>query len=295
MKYAITGAAGNISKLLVEKLLGAGHKVTVIGRNAENLKSLTDKGAAAAVGEVEDVEFLKEAFAGADAVYTMFPPQYAALEQSAYQQLAARYADAINANHIKYVVNLSSAGAHMPAGCGPVSGLYYAEQELNKLTDTNVLHLRPGYFYLNFFGSLSMVKDMNIIGGNSGDSNSKIILSHPIDIAEVAAAELLALSFKGHSVRYLASDERTKGDVAKVLGSAVGKPELPWVLFTDDQAYNGMVQAGLPENMAKNYVEMGAAMRSGKMWEDFLNHRPAQFGKTKLEDFAKDFAAAFKH
>jgi uncharacterized protein YbjT (DUF2867 family) len=293
MKYVITGGAGNISRPLTEKLLAAGHKVSVIGRNPAHLKLLTDKGAEAAVGTVEDVEFLKKAFTGADAVYTMYPPQYAALDLSAYQQLAAGYAEAVKYNGVKYIVNLSSIGGHMPEGCGPVSGLYRAEQELNKLSDVNILHLRPGYFYINFYGSLSMVKDMHIIGGNYGDSNAKIIMSHPNDIAEAAAEALLQLSFTGHSVRYLASDERTTGEVAKVLGTAVDKPQLPWVAFTDEQAYDGMMQAGFPEAMTKKYVEMGSAMRSGMMWEDFLNHRPQQFGKTKLEDFSKDFAAAY--
>ena len=206
MKYVITGSAGNISRPLSERLLAAGHEVIVIGRNEEHLKTLTSKGAKAAIGEVEDTAFLKSAFAGADAVYTMYPPQYASMDLNAYGELAAKYAVAIKANGIKYVVNLSSIGAHMPEGCGPVSGLFRAEQELNKLKEVNVLHLRPGYFFLNFFGNLTMVRDMNVIGNNSGDSTATIFLSHPNDIAEAAAEELLNLSFKGHSVRYLASD-----------------------------------------------------------------------------------------
>ena len=67
MKYVITGAAGNVARPLTEKLLAAGQDVTVIGRNAEHLKPLTGKGARAAIGEIEDVPFLKQAFAGADA------------------------------------------------------------------------------------------------------------------------------------------------------------------------------------------------------------------------------------
>ena len=59
MKYVITGAAGNISKPLSEILLSNGHDVTVIGRNAENLKELTSKGAKAAVGNLEDEKFLR--------------------------------------------------------------------------------------------------------------------------------------------------------------------------------------------------------------------------------------------
>jgi len=293
MKYVITGSAGHISKPLAEKLLAAGHEVTVIGRNAENLKPLTGKGAKTAIGEIEDVEFLKKAFAGADAVYTMLPPQYAAQDLKAYQQMGANYAEAIRAANVKYVVNLSSVGAHLPEGVGPVSGLHLTEQELNKLTDVNILHLRPGFFYINFLSSIPMIKGMNIIGGNYGDSNAKMIFSHPNDIAEAAAEALLNLSFKGHSAQYLASDERTTGEVANILGNAISNPELPWIGFTDEQAYGGMTQAGLPEDMAKKYTEMGSAMRSGKMWEDFPKHRPQNFGKTKLEDFSKEFAAAY--
>ena len=294
MKYVITGSAGNISRPLSERLLAAGHQVTVIGRHQEHLEPLTSKGATAAIGELEDTEFLNRAFAGADAAYTMFPPQLAAMDLGAYKAQAAKYAAAIQANGIRYVVNLSSIGAHMPEGCGPVSGLHYAEEELNKLQDVNVLHLRPGFFYINFFGNLSMVRNMHIIGNNSGDATARIVLSHPEDIAETAAKALLDLSFRGHTVRYLASDERTQGEVAQVLGAAIGQPQLPWVAFTDEQSFDGMTQAGMPVEMVKKYVEMGAAMRTGKMWEEYLQHRPENFGTIKLEDFAKDFAAAYK-
>jgi hypothetical protein len=120
-----------------------------------------------------------------------------------------------------------------------------------------------------------------------------MILSDPADIAKAAAEELTGLSFTGHSVRYLASDERTTGDIAKVLGTAVGKPDLPWVAFTDDQTYGAMTQAGMPEEMVRKYVEMGTAMRNGHMAEEYTQHPPQQFGKTKLEDFAQRFATVY--
>jgi len=293
MKYVITGAAGHVSKPLAEKLLATGDEVTVIGRNSENLKPITGKGAKAAIGSVEDVEFLKKTFDGADAVYLMIPPQYAALDLRIYQQIAANYAEAIKTNHINYVVTLSSVGAHLPEGCGPVSGLYLSEQELNKMVDVNILHVRPGFFFINLLANVPMVKGMNIIGGNYGDSEAKMVLSHPNDIAEVVAQALLDLSFKGHTVQYLASDVRSTGDVAKVIGKAIEKPDLPWVSFTDEQAFGGMTQAGVPEAMAQKYAEMGKAMRTGRMWEDFWNHQPLNFGKTKLEDFAREFAVAY--
>ena len=96
--------------------MALGHQVTVIGRNANNLASLTAKGAKAAVGTVEDEAFLQDVFAGADAVYTMVPPQYSAQSLDAYQRIGATYAEAVKGNNIKYVVNLSSIGAHMREG-----------------------------------------------------------------------------------------------------------------------------------------------------------------------------------
>jgi uncharacterized protein YbjT (DUF2867 family) len=294
MKYVITGGAGNISRPLAEKLIAAGHEVTVVGRNPENLKPLTDQGARAAIGSVEDVAFLTQTFTGADAVYTMVPPTMTAPDWKAYiGQIGKNYADAIKAAGVKYVVNLSSIGAHMPEGAGPVSGLYRGEQALNELAGVNILHLRPGYFYTNLLASIPMVKGMNILGSNISKATDKIILTHPEDIADVAADELLNLRFTGHAVRYIASDERTGVDVAKALGAAVGKPDLPYVEFNDDDTLNGLKSAGLPEEVAKNYTEMGHALRTGAMVEDYHKNPPQQLGQTKLEAFAQQFAAAY--
>jgi hypothetical protein len=191
------------------------------------------------------------------------------------------------------VVNLSSIGAHLPNGVGPVSGLYLVEQALNSLEDANVLHIRPGYFFSNYFGSIGMIKNMGILGSNNPAGNT-MVLSHTSDIAEAVAGALLQLDFKGHSVKYLVSDERTFENTAKILGSAIGNPNLPWVEFTDEQSIGGMVQSGLTEEVAKNYTEMGAAMRTGIMMEDFYKNNAAIRGKIKLEDFAKEFAEVYK-
>lgn len=294
MKYVITGGAGNISKPLAEKLLKAGHDVTVIGRNAENLKALTELGAKAAIGSVEDIEFLKKTFTGADAVYTMVPPNYSTNDMKAHiAGVGKKYAEALKGSGVKYVVNLSSVGAHLPDGCGPVSGLYHVEQFLNELKEINIKHLRPVYFFANLLGNAGMVKTMNIIGGNFGGGDFKMLLADTNDIAEVAFEELSNLKFTGHSIRYIASDERGTDEIAKVFGAAIGKSELPWVVFSDEQALGGMKQMGLPDNIAENYTEMGHAMHSGKMFEDYWKNRPAVLGKTKLEDFAKTFAFVY--
>ncbi len=294
MKIVVTGASGHISGKLAETLLKAGHSVTVIGRSATHLEKLIAAGATAAEGSVEDVEFLSRTFSGADAVYTMVPPNFGASDWKGWiGGIGANYAKAIRSAGVKYVVNLSSVGAHLPEGCGPVSGLYRVEQALNALEGVHVKHLRPMYFYDNLLANIAMVKNMNIIGGNFGGGENKLSLVSPSDIADAAFEELNTLSFSGNSVRYIASDERTGTEIASVLGSAIGKPGLPWVEFTDEQSIQGMLMAGLPQEVASNYTEMGQALRNGTMQADFkANHSVT--GKTKLEDFAKVFAEVYQ-
>ena len=293
MQYVISGSLGNISKPLAERLVAAGHNVTVISSKADKVAQIEAIGAKAAIGSVEDIFFLTNAFTGADAVYTMVPPNFGSGNWKKYiASVGEKYAAAIQASGVKNVVNLSSIGAHMADGCGPVSGLFFVEKALNALPDVNVKHLRPGFFYPNFLANIGMIKHMGIIGGNYGEG-TKLVLVHPDDIAEAAAEELLGLSFSGKSVRYVTSDEKTTDEVAAILGKAIGKPELPWINFKDEDTVAGMTQAGLPQEIAENYAEMGAAMRSGEMASDYLLHRPDVFGKTKLEAFAPVFAAIY--
>jgi uncharacterized protein YbjT (DUF2867 family) len=293
MKIIVTGSLGHISKIIVEKLTAAKHDVTVISSNAERKSEIEALGAKAAIGSVSDLAFLTETFKGADAVYTMVPPTFAAADWKAHiAGIGKLYAQAIAATGVKYVVNLSSIGAHMPDGCGPVSGLYYVEQALNALEGVNVKHLRPGFFYYNFFANIGMIKHMGIIGGNYGEG-AKLVIADTSDIGEAAANELANLDFMGKSVRYIVSDEKTTDEVAAILGKAIGKPDLKWINFTDEDTVGGMLQNGLPEDIAKNYAEMGAAMRSGEMAADYKMSRTASFGKIKFEAFAGVFAGAY--
>ena len=293
MHYVLTGSLGNISKPLAERLISAGHSVTIISSKADKVSQIEAIGAKAAIGSVEDIAFLTATFTGADVVYTMVPPNFGSGNWKKYiATIGENYAAAIQGAGVRNVVNLSSIGAHMPEGCGPVSGLFYVEKALNNLESVNVKHLRPGFFYPNFLANIGMIKHMGIIGGNYGEG-TKLVIVHTDDIAEAAAEELLALSFTGKSIRYITSDEKTTDEIAAILGKAIGKPELPWINFKDEDTIGGMIQAGLPEEIAQNYAEMGAAMRSGEMASDYNANRPEVFGKTKLEAFAMVFAAIY--
>lgn len=292
MKITITGSLGNISKPLTIQLIEAGHQVTVISSNAAKAAAIEALGAIPAIGLVTDVEFLTMAFTSADVVYTMVPPS---LNVSNFRQhvrgIGKNYAEAIQRSGVTRVVNLSSIGAHLDAGTGPITGMHDVETALNKIEHVAIKHLRAPFFYINFYGNVDMIRNLGILGSNyPGDA--RLIMVHPEDIA-AAVAEEIQQGFTGKSIRYLVSDERPTAEIATVLGSAIGKPELPWVEFNDEQALNGMMQNGLSAETARNFVEMGTAIRSGILWHHYDLNKPAVPGKRKLEVFAQEFAGMF--
>ncbi|CAM3389196.1 NAD(P)H-binding protein [Flavobacterium chungbukense] len=291
MKIIISGSLGNIGKPLTAQLVKSGHDVTVISSNADRKETIEKLGAKAAIGSVSDADFLSATFAGADALFAMTPPNMGGVNIIQNTTDAGNaLAKAIQSANIKRVVMLSSIGADLPTGNGPIAGLYNIEKIYEKL-DTSITFLRAGYFYFNFFNDIPMIKGAGIMGANFPASN-RIPLVHPEDIAR-AAAEELQKAQEGKNVRYIISDIKTPSEIVKAFGNAIGKPELPWVEFTDEQYLGGMTQAGVPEEMAGLYTEMGTGLRNETIAADFLNNDGKVDGEIKLEDFAKEFASKF--
>lgn len=293
MKFVITGSIGNISKPLGKMLIGADHDVSIITSNIEKIREIENLGAKALVGSVADETFLTNAFQGADAIYTMIPPKMDAVDWKQFiYQIADTYANAIIASGVKRIVNLSSIGAHLATGAGLISVYHHCEQKLNKLGSVEITHLRPGSFYYNFFGNVNMIKHMGVIGNNY--AVPALPLTHPMDIASAAFDELSATSRSGKNVRYVVSDELSTDEIARILGTAVGKPELQWIRFSDEDALNGMIQAGLSPDVSKKLVEMGQAVQRGDSVSDYNLNKP-KLSPSKFVDFAnQEFAPAYK-
>ncbi|ACU63041.1 NAD(P)H-binding protein [Chitinophaga pinensis] len=292
MKIVVTGSLGNISKPLTKELIQQGHQVTVISSNTDRQQEIETLGAVAAIGSLEDAGFLSTAFAGADAVYAMVPPNFAAEDQIAYySRIADSYATAIRNAGVKRVVHLSSYGAHRSQGTGFILGSHHSEQILSQLSDVAITFLRPTFFFYNLYGFVDMIKHQGFMGSNYGGED-KLLMVYPTDIAHAAAEELTSIG-GGVNVRYVVSDERGCNEVARVLGAAIGKPDLQWQLFTKEQAKAGMERAGLPPHVVDNLADLNESTHNGALREDFDKHPPAVWGKVKLEDFVKELAAAF--
>lgn len=294
MKIIITGSLGHISKPLTKQLVQKGHAITVISSNPEKQKDIEILGANAAIGSLEDVDFLVKTFTGADAVYCMIPPNNY-FDQNLdlieyYRTLGRNYAQAISQSGVRRVVNLSTIGGHLEKGSGILLGAHHVQNILNELpSDVAITHMRPTSFFYNLYGYADMIKNQGCIMANYG-TETKIPWVSPLDIADAVAEEIVT-PFAGRRVRYVASEELSGEETATILGAAMGKPDLKWILVTDEQTLNGLVAAGMNKQIAAGLVEMYASLQSGLLSEDYFRNRPSVMGKVKLKDFAKEFAA----
>ena len=297
MKIIVTGSLGNISKPLTKKLVQKGHQVTVISSKPERQKDIEALGASAAIGTMEDADFLTASFKGADAVYVMetmggnsfFDPNLDII--AAINKIGNNYKQAIEQSDVKRVVHLSSIGAHTDKGNGLLAFHYNVETILKQLpSDVSITFMRPVGFYYNLLGFINTIKTQGVIATNYGGDSKKPWVS-PIDIA-AAVAEELVTPFEGRKVRYVASEEISCNELASLLGAAIGKPDLKWVVIPDEQLLNGMIAAGMNPKVAAGLVEMNASTNTGALYEDYYRNQPT-LGKVKLAEYAKEFAAVY--
>lgn len=294
--YIITGATGNIGKILSMELLSGGKEVKAIGRNTDKLVPLAQKGAKIAIGDLFDLSFVKKAFEGATAAFCMIPGNLHASDLKKDQrQIADNLLEAVKTNQVQHVVLLSSIGAHLREGAGVVDGLGYMEEIFSVLKDTHIINLRPCYFMENLLGQIGTIKNLGITGTSiKGDLKMPMVATK--DIAMTAFRLLNDLKFKNHQVQYvLGPRDISYNEATSVLGRAIGKPDLKYVEFSYEDAKNGMVQSGfVSANVADLFNGLSKAINNGTAL-NFHKRDPANSTPTDIEEFARVFAGAYQN
>ncbi|MDD2542370.1 MAG: NmrA family NAD(P)-binding protein [Desulfuromonadaceae bacterium] len=291
--YAIIGATGNIGSKAAEILLARKEKVRVIGRDAAKLQRLVGKGAEAVVGNLKNTAFLKDALTGVDAVFTMIPPNYTATDFRIYQnEIGANIAEAVVRSGVKYVVNLSSQGAELPAGTGPILGLHDQEERLNALAGVHVLHLRCTYFMENLLMNIPLINEQGI-AGSALRGNQKISMIATKDIAARVAECLVRRDFTGKNVLdLLGQRDLTLDEAIGIIGRKIGWSDLKYVQFPYEEARKGMIATGISPDVSRLFIEMSKGINEGL----FAVSRPRTTENTTpttIEEFAETFAAEF--
>jgi len=289
----VMGATGNTGRPAVERLLALGERVRVLGRSAERLKLLVAAGAEARVGDSSDPVFLSQAMQGSEAVSVLIPPDYQNPDVLGYHdRVGAAVEQAIRRNRIRRLTFLSSLGAELAEGTGLIAGLGRQEIRLSGL-GADVLLLRPGYFYENFYGSLPMIRHLGVNGGGLA-ADVPITMTAARDVGVVIADALHRRDWTGTSVRELPGPrDYTMTETTGLIGRAIGKPDLKYVQLPDPDFAKGLVQAGFSEAAARLFVEMAHALNTKTVHllesRSALNTMPTTF-----ESWVAGLAAAYR-
>jgi len=293
--YVITGATGHTGGVAAEKLLASGAKVRVIGRDAKRLERFSEKGAEAVVADMTDAAALERALSGARAVYAVMPPNLAAPDVRAYQErVTDSLAAAIRNNGIGYAVALSSTGADKSYGTGPVMGVHGLEKKLEAIDGLNAISLRCGYFMENLLPQVGIIQSLGFMAGPvRADVPLPMIATS--DIGETAAELLAKLDFGGKQTHELLGARHvTYTEAARIIGSAIGKPDLTYRQVPASVLKPAMMQMGMSSNMVDLLLEMSDALNTGHMKSQ--EPRSARnTTATTLETFvAEVFAPAYR-
>src|SRR6201982_3999685 len=218
--YVILGASGNTGSIIADSLLSKGKKVRVVGRDAGRLQRFVRQGAEAFTGDVSDAAALTKAFTGARAAYLLLPPITWREDQERESDAIAK---AVTKSGLRYAVYLSSYGAHVPEGTGPVTGLHSSEQKRNAISGLNVLHLRAAYFMENNLAALGMIQAIGRFG-HALLPDLKLPMIATRDVGDYAAQRLVDLDFSGKQTRELLGErDLSMMEVTAAIGHGIGK------------------------------------------------------------------------
>jgi uncharacterized protein YbjT (DUF2867 family) len=288
MKIAVTTPAGHVGSAVVDFLLefGGDMRVVLLGRRPDKLTAFVKRGAELAIGPQDDADYLVKATRGADALFWATPPGYGSDNVRAFQnRLGRAAATAIRTNGIPRVVNLSSIGAHLDSGVGPISGLHDVEGLLDEAA-THITHLRPGFFFENLLWQLDSIRNAGrFFLPISGTRRYPMIATR--DIGRVASARLASRGWIGHFVGELHGPADLSFDeVAGILSQTLGR-KVEYVQCDREQARQAMLNNAMSENAAGLMLEMYDAVESGRL-QTIQPRSTKTTTPTTLTEFARD-------
>jgi uncharacterized protein YbjT (DUF2867 family) len=281
--------------VVAKRLLDHGKQVRVVGREARKLDALASRGAEPVIADVTDAAALTKAFAGMEGVYAMTPPDVTSDNYRAYQdRVSEAVATAIEETGVKYVVTLSSVGADKADKTGPVAGLHAMEERFADIAEINVLHLRAGYFMENVLPQAEIIRNFGMMAGPlRADLGLPLISTE--DIGMAAAEHLLHFDFNGQTARELLGQRDVSyAEIARIIGTAIGRPALAYIQLPAEQVIMAMTQMGMSRNFAGLICEMAEALNSGHM-KALEPRTEGNTTPTSFETFVQEaFLPAFK-
>jgi uncharacterized protein YbjT (DUF2867 family) len=228
--YAITGITGQVGGAVAENLLRQGRQVRAVVRDAGKGRAWADRGCEVALATMEKGASLAAAFAGAEGVFVLVPPNFDPLpEFPEARALGETLRTALLQANPGRVVYLSTIGAQAKES-NLLSQHTIIEKAIGGLP-LPVTFLRPGWFMENSSWDVGPAREKGVIPSFLQPLDKAFPMVATADIGRVAA-ELLQETWSGRRVAELEGPERVTPNkiaatFAKLLGRQVRMETVP--------------------------------------------------------------------
>lgn len=248
--YAITGVTGHVGGAAARALRG--HPIRTVGRNPA---------ANDVVADLADAEALTSAFKGCDGAFVLLPtiPPFT---DAAHRHVADAVAAAVRASGLPHVVLLSSWGADLAEGTGPVRWLHHIENRL-RATGTILTALRSPHFQEKVETVLDAATGAGVYPVFADSADVPIPMVATGDIGAVVARCLIEPPAAGEVV-VLQAPAYTERQVAEALGEQLGRP-LKVVTVPRPGRLDALTSTGVPPALAAELVALFNADEDGRL------------------------------
>jgi uncharacterized protein YbjT (DUF2867 family) len=258
----ITTPTGQIGSQVLGNVLDSGEPVRVIARDPSRLPPRARERVEVVPGSHGDSDVVDRAFAGADAVFWLVPPDFQADSvEAAYLDFTRPACDAMKRHEVSRVVGVSALGRGVAGNAGMVSASL-AMDDLIASTGVSYRALTMPSFMDNLLNQVEPIRNQGVFFSPiSGDR--KLPACATRDIAAAAARLLLDDSWSGQgSVPVLGPKDLSANDMARIMSEVLGKPVRFQQIPAD--AYKATLTGhGMSEAMAQAMVDMMVAKNEG--------------------------------
>ena len=260
----VTAPTGLIGHQVLQRLLDRDAPVRVVVRDPARLPDDVRERADVVPGSHADPDVVEKAFAGADAVFWLVPPDYRAADVlDAYVGFSRPAAAAFTGQGVRRVVGVSALGrGSAPAGRAGLVTASLAMDDLIAGTPVSYRALTMPSFMDN---TLRQVEQIRTLGELSApvDGERKVPFCATRDIAAVAADLLLDDSWSGSgSVPVLGPEDLSFQDQARIMAEVLDRP-IRFRRTPEAEVRAGLIGLGASEPMAQAVLDMWRAKDDG--------------------------------
>ena len=258
MNFVITGATGQLGRLVVEALLRrnvAADQIIATGRGTSRIIDLADRGVLVRRIDYDDPGSMRDLFAGASRVLLVSGSEFGRRVDQHRNVIDAAKNSGVGLLAYTSIANAGRSGIALAAD----------HQATEKALDESGLPftlLRNGWYLENYTAQVADYLEHGVVLGSAGDG--KVSAATRADYAEAAAAVLVSGDHTGKIYEFGGDEAFGYADLAGAVAQAAGRP----IRYRDlrfDEYVGALVGAGLPDAYAAALADSDLGIARGEL------------------------------